>query len=250
MDENRMTEADSHDLREVVARSRPDTALRAQPTPISASLTRPQPGGAPLTPPKPDGMTGVELRAATNADIEVIAEIWHRGWRDGHLGHVPEALVAHRTPESFRVRTARRIDVATVAVVPSAAITPDPAVTSDRALTPHATVAPDPALAPRASSSAAVAGFVMVVGDEVEQVFVAADHRGSGVAALLLTEAERQVAAAGFAEAWLAVVPGNVRARRFYEREGWRDTGGFDYRAETAAGTVAVPCRRYAKSLS
>jgi ribosomal protein S18 acetylase RimI-like enzyme len=69
-----------------------------------------------------------------------------------------------------------------------------------------------------------------------------------GVAALLLAEAERQVAAAGFAGAWLAVVPGNARARRFYERQGWHDAGGFDYEAATATGSVAVPCRRYAKS--
>jgi GNAT superfamily N-acetyltransferase len=160
------------------------------------------------------GVPDAELRSATTADADVIAGIWHRGWRDGHLGNVPEALVAHRTPESFRVRTARRLGDTTVAVV-----------------------------------RGDVAGFVMVTGDEVEQVFVSADHRGSGVAAVLLAEAERQVAAAGFAEAWLAVVPGNARARRFYEREGWHDSGGFDYQAVTAGETVAVPCRRYAKSV-
>jgi GNAT superfamily N-acetyltransferase len=37
----------------------------------------------------------------------------------------------------------------------------------------------------------------MVVGDEVEQVYVAAGHRGSGVAAVLLAEAARRVAANG-----------------------------------------------------
>jgi hypothetical protein len=43
--------------------------------------------------------------------------------------------------------------------------------------------------------------------------------------------------------AWLAVVPGNARARRFYERSGWADDGGFDY----VAGEITVPCRRYVK---
>ncbi|MEV6321257.1 GNAT family N-acetyltransferase [Nocardia sp. NPDC051787] len=39
-----------------------------------------------------------------------------------------------------------------------------------------------------------VAGFVMVDGEEVDQVYVAAGHRGTGVAALLLTAAEQRTA--------------------------------------------------------
>jgi len=92
-----------------------------------------------------------------------------------------------------------------------------------------------------------VAGFVMVVGDEVEQVYVDAAHRGRGVAGELLAEAERLVAAAGHRQAWLAVVPGNARARRFYERSGWVDQGQFENHAAYAGGTIAVPCRRYVK---
>jgi ribosomal protein S18 acetylase RimI-like enzyme len=156
----------------------------------------------------------VQLRPATPDDTGAIADIWHQGWRDGHIGHVPEALVAHRSPESFPPRTTAGLTNTTVAVVHEE-----------------------------------IAGFIMVAGPEVEQVYVVADHRGSGIATTLLTEAERQVASAGFAEAWLAVVPGNARARRFYERQGWHDTGGFDYEAATATGHVAVPCRRYAKSV-
>jgi ribosomal protein S18 acetylase RimI-like enzyme len=165
-------------------------------------------------------MTEVELRIATTADTEAIAHIWHRGWLDGHLGHVPEALVAHRTPQSFGVRTAARLASGSRAGDTTVAVV-----------------------------RGEVAGFVMISGDEAEQVYVAADHRGSGVAAALLAEAERQIAAAGFAEAWLAVVSGNARARRFYERQGWHDTGGFEYEAATATGSVRVPCRRYTKTL-
>lgn len=94
-----------------------------------------------------------------------------------------------------------------------------------------------------------VAGFVMVAGDEVEQVFVAADHRGSDVAALLLAEGERRVAAAGYDEAWLAVVEGNARARRFYEKHGWRDGGELPYEVEAGGASYVSPCRRYVKTL-
>jgi ribosomal protein S18 acetylase RimI-like enzyme len=167
-------------------------------------------------------MPVVTLRRAIAEDGEAIARIWNDGWVDGHLGNVPPALVAVRTPQSFRSRAFERIDDTVVAVVTDAPGAPDEAV----------------------------AGFVMVVDDEIEQVYVAGDHRGTGVATSLLAEAERLVAAAGHHQAWLAVAPGNTRARRFYERSGWRDEGAFGYAAAVANGTVEVPCRRYVKAVS
>ena len=104
----------------------------------------------------------VALRAATAADADAVASIWYSGWGDGHLGHVPEELVAIRTKESFWERVPSRIGDTTVAVVGDD-----------------------------------VAGFVMVVDDEVEQVYVSGDHRGSGVAGTLIAEAERQVKSNG-----------------------------------------------------
>src|SRR5688572_9775836 len=95
-----------------------------------------------------------------------------------------------------------------------------------------------------------VAGLVMVGGDEVEQVYVSSRHRGTGVASVLLAEAERQVAAAGDARAWLAVVAGNARARRFYERHGWADEGLFEHEAPDAPGAVRVPAHRYVKPVA
>jgi GNAT superfamily N-acetyltransferase len=156
----------------------------------------------------------VSLRPAESADTDAVAALWYAGFCDGHLGHVPDELVAIRTEASFWPRTVKNLANATVAVV------------GDE-----------------------VAGFVMVVGDEVEQVYVSRDHRGSGVAGVLLAEAERQVKANGHAEAWLAVATGNARARRFYERSGWTDSGAFDYPAETEAGPIPVPCHRYTKQV-
>jgi ribosomal protein S18 acetylase RimI-like enzyme len=147
-------------------------------------------------------------------DAAAVAEIWYEGWQDGHLGHVPDALVAIRTEESFGARAAQRVGDTTVAV-----------------------------------RGGEVAGFVMVVGDEVEQVYVSRRHRGSGVAADLLAEAVRLVAAGGHARAWLAVAAGNARARRFYERCGWADEGAFDYPAAGEDGPIPVPCHRYVKAI-
>ena len=156
----------------------------------------------------------VILRRARLPDAPEVAEIWWLGWQDGHLGFVPQALVDVRTEESFRARAAERVGDTTVATV-----------------------------------DGAVTGFVMVVGDEVEQVYVSRSQRGTGVAAALMDEAERQIGANGHTTAWLAVVAGNARARAFYERAGWSDDGPFDYAAAAEDGSIAVPCRRYTKLL-
>ncbi|MEV0272069.1 GNAT family N-acetyltransferase [Hamadaea sp. NPDC050747] len=158
-------------------------------------------------------MPAYAIRPARAEDATTVAEIWTKGWADGHLGNVPDELVSVRTAEAFHQRAGERVAETTVAV----------------------------------SESGEVAGFVMVVGDEVEQVYVAAAHRGGGVAASLLAEAERQVAVGGHDRAWLAVVDGNHRARRFYERCGWVDDGMFTYQAEVEGGTLSVPCHRYSK---
>ncbi|MER7985328.1 GNAT family N-acetyltransferase [Streptomyces noursei] len=119
-----------------------------------------------------------------------------------------------RTPESFTSRTRERVEDTTVAV-----------------------------------REGAVVGFVMVVADEVEQVYVAAAHRGTGLAGALLARAERLVRQHGHERAWLAVATGNARARRCYARNGWCDEGAFNYPAAGPDGPVSVPCHRYAKQL-
>lgn len=152
------------------------------------------------------------LRPATADDMAAVADLWHAGWHDAHPGHVPDGLTAGRTLAEFHGRAPSRVADTTVAEV-----------------------------------DGRLAGFVMVVGDEVEQVYLDAAHRGSGVATTLLDESLRQVAAAGHPEAWLAVVEGNARARRFYERCGWRDAGALPYEVVSGGSTHVSPCRRYVR---
>jgi GNAT superfamily N-acetyltransferase len=175
----------------------------------------------------------VTLRPAETTDVDAIAAIWYSGWYDGHLGNVPDELVAFRTKEHFLTGVPDRIPTITVAVAGPAL--PDPAGAGS--------------VGASAGSGGEVAGFVIVLGDQVDQVYVSAGHRGSGVAGVLIAEAERQVKANGYVEAWLAVVTGNTRARRFYERSGWADAGAFDYPVGTANGAIPVPCHRYTKQV-
>lgn len=155
------------------------------------------------------------LRPATTRDCEDLATIWHRGWRDGHLGHAPASVLPHRTLADFRRRVPAQVEHTTVATVDSRVI-----------------------------------GFVTVRDDEVEQLYVDATARGTGTAAAILGYGER-VIGAGHQRAWLAVACGNVRARRFYERQGWADGGPVDYAAATGDGrTVVVPSRCYEKTMT
>lgn len=155
------------------------------------------------------------VRLADAGDVSEIARIWHAGWADGHAGHVPEELYRHRSADSYPPRVRERLGTTWVA-----------------------------------ERGGTVLGFVVVVDDEVEQLYVDRPARGTGAAQALLRQAESQVAGAGHDRAWLAVVAGNARARAFYERSGWADAGAIEYRAQTATGFVTVPCRRYERRLT
>ena len=156
------------------------------------------------------------LRPAQPADSTAVASVWEAAWHDGHRGHVPDALIEARDPAYFRARAIELADHITVAV------------DGDELL-----------------------GVLIVMADELQQIMISAAARGRGIGGLLLAEAERQVASAGHEEIWLAVVPGNTTARRFYESHGWVDRGEETYDAVTLGGTtVAVPVCRYVKGLN
>jgi GNAT superfamily N-acetyltransferase len=156
----------------------------------------------------------ITLRPAAAGDVASIAPIWRSGWADAHAGHVPGELTAARTEQSFWARAADLVPCSAVAEV-----------------------------------GGRLAGFVTVVGDELEQVYVDRACRGSGVAAALLAEGERRVREGGHEVAWLAVVAGNRRARRFYAKHGWTDEGPFDHRAPGPRGPITVPAHRYVKAV-
>jgi len=160
------------------------------------------------------GSEQVRLRPGTPDDAAVVADIWFDGWHPAHDGHVPDGLSERRTREAFHERSPQRVGDTTVAEV-----------------------------------DGEVAGFIMIVDDEVEQIYVSPAHFGKGVAGILMTEAEQQVAAQGYDVAWLAVAIGNVRARAFYEKTGWVNVGDLPYEVEALGEKFISPCRRYEKAV-
>lgn len=154
------------------------------------------------------------LRPADASDLEPLAVLWHRGVHAAHAGLIPEELLALRTLESLRERLVPMLERTTVA-----------------------------------GPEGAPVGFCTIHGDELNQLYVDPAAQGAGVAARLIADAERRLAAAGHAVAWLACAVGNDRAVRFYEKCGWRRVGTMVYEAETSRGAFPLETWRIEKRL-
>ena len=75
----------------------------------------------------------------------------------------------------------------------------------------------------------------------LRNLFVRRDHWGTGLARELVRAAAGEARERGFAQLRLFVAEGQARARRFYEREGWRAAGEPFF--ELAAGLTLVEYR-------
>jgi GNAT superfamily N-acetyltransferase len=75
----------------------------------------------------------------------------------------------------------------------------------------------------------------------LEQLFVRRAYWGTGLAARLLAVAVEDAAAAGYSAMRLGTPADHLRARRFYEREGWRTDGA--RLADTPLGLELVEYR-------
>lgn len=157
----------------------------------------------------------MSVRPAQIMDFAPLARLWWQGWRDGHTAHVADALVARRTQESF-------IDRLAVAL-------------------PHVRVV-GPVGAPL--------GFHLVKGDELNQLYVDEDSRGTGIAALLMADAQDRLLEAGITKAWLACAVGNLRAARFYEKAGWSRAETQTIPTEIPSGWFPLKIWRYEKQLT
>ena len=63
---------------------------------------------------------------------------------------------------------------------------------------------------------------------EIDELFVSQEARSAGVGALLVTQAESDLARRGLVRLQLQLGVGNERARLFYERHGFRRRAGYE----------------------
>jgi GNAT superfamily N-acetyltransferase len=156
----------------------------------------------------------MQVREAHESEIDPLARLWYDSWQDGHAEIVPVELKRDRTVQSLRARM--RASLPDVRVV-------------------------GPIGEPL--------GFCTVRGDELYQLFVSAEGKGTGVAAALIADAEARLLESGVKTAWLACAIGNERAARFYEKSGWRRVGTMVSELQTAEGPFPLEVWRYEKVL-
>ncbi|MEO8561684.1 MAG: GNAT family N-acetyltransferase [bacterium] len=156
----------------------------------------------------------MEVRGAEEGEVDRLSIIWYQGWQDAHAHLLPEELARARTLESLRARMAAAL----------------PGV---RAI----------------GVSGTPLGFCMIKDDQLYQLYVSAEARGTGVAAALVADAEARMRDAGVRVAWLACAIGNARASRFYEKCGWRLAGTVIEHLELPTGTLDLEVWRYEKDL-
>jgi GNAT superfamily N-acetyltransferase len=155
-----------------------------------------------------------DLRPAVAADIPVLARIWHDGWHEAHAHLLPADLTALRTLQNFAERL--------------------PAMLSDTWV---------------CGVEGNAAGFCTIRADELYQLFLAPAARGTGVAQLLVRDAEQRLRARKIAQAWLSCAIGNDRAARLYEKCGWHREGTMINLAETSQGAFPIETWRYVRRL-
>jgi ribosomal protein S18 acetylase RimI-like enzyme len=162
----------------------------------------------------------VTVRPATVADAPAMGRLHVRAWQAAYRGHMPDEYLDGLRPEDRAAwwdGALRREDRPGVVLVAEA----DGEVVGFAALGPSAN--PEGA-------------------GELFAINVDPDHWGTGAGRALLEAAQAELARMGFAELVLWVLPGNARARRFYERAGWAADGA--EQTVDALG-VTVPEVRY-----
>jgi ribosomal protein S18 acetylase RimI-like enzyme len=157
----------------------------------------------------------MRIRPADVGEIEHLARLWHAVWHESHAPIQPAALARRRTVGNFRDRLQLSLPDIRVAEVDGTAV-----------------------------------GFCVIKDDELYQLFVAAEARGTGAAAALIADAEARLAARGVEVAWLSCAIDNHRAARFYEKSGWHLVGTVVENLDTADGPFPLEIWRFEKRLT
>ena len=155
-----------------------------------------------------------QVRRVAEDDIGPLAKLWYDGWYEAHAHLVPLELIRLRTLDSFRDRLRANLENVRAVGPPGAPL-----------------------------------GFSMLRGNELYQLYVSRQARGGGMATALIADAEARLAEAGTETAILDCAIGNLRAARFYDKQGWHRTGTVAVHVETTEGDFPLEIWRYEKQL-
>ena len=154
------------------------------------------------------------IRPALPADALAVAHVHVRAWQVGYQGLLPAGYLDGLRAED---RAARYTFGAPSGPATSVAVEGD-----------------------------AILGFATINDDELSALHVDPDAWSRGIGRALIAHARAGLAARGVSRAWLWLLAGNVRAQRFYERDGWIASG--ETRSDVVWG-AAVNEVRYVREL-
>lgn len=170
----------------------------------------------------------VRVREMALADCDPVSRIRVRGWRTAYRGLVPQPYLDAMDPAADAERRRAMFTGASGDVVNL--------------------VAEDDAgeVVGWACTGRYRDGEARTADAELYALYVDAGRFGTGIGQALLRESVHRCEAAGHARMLLWVLAGNARARRFYERAGFRPDGAEE---PFVVEGVAVPEVRYARPL-
>lgn len=147
----------------------------------------------------------LEVRDATPADAHGIATVDVTSWRATYRGLIADDVLAGMSVTDHERHWLDHITGA-------------PPRSHTLVLTRHAAVLGFAATGPARVTDDHATG-------ELHALYLVPDAWGHGLGARLHTSALDRLLAGGFLRACLWVLDNNTRARRFYDRHGWHDTG-------------------------
>jgi len=164
----------------------------------------------------------VLIRPATPGDAAAIAALRAQSWQAAYTGIIPAEVLAVWTGEQMVAENADRIAAERWRIMIVAAPAGQPAG-ADGEIIGFAAAGPERAKNALPVPPGPEAG--QPARTELYAIYVAPAHWSSGAGRALLAEELERARAAGSGWISLWVLEDNVRARRFYERSGFADTG-------------------------
>jgi GNAT superfamily N-acetyltransferase len=171
---------------------------------------------------------GIRIRPMTLADYDRVSEIRVLGWQFAYRGLMPQPYLDALSAKDDAERRRARFEQGDGSVVNLVASRGEEIV-GWAAFGPYRD------------------GEVRAGDVELYAIYLDPQHLGTGAGRALMQEALRRCADLGHTRVLLWVVRGNARARRFYERAGFRADGAEEpYEVEG----VSVPEIRYVRELT
>ena len=199
----------------------------------------------------------VHIRPASTADAEAVALVRRDSWRAAYAGIVRPEIIERvtrpldpaRERATFASRPWRRM---LVAEAPAGSAAAQPAVAGDPAVAPLTAIVGYASYGPERDVDGTPGPFPAGPGSpqaciaELYALYVAPDWWSTGTGRALMDRVLAEVRAEGYPRIVLWVLAENARARRFYERCGFRLSGA----THVLHGLGSVPEVCYEQALS